>query len=95
MLWVGAHTEFSPNMWQWINGDNLQTGVPFWAYDEDYDGTENCAAVDENRYYRLVDQTCETPAYVSSYVWRGRKRREVEMKRYVYRYIEIEGERER
>ncbi|XP_042890296.1 uncharacterized protein LOC122265195 [Penaeus japonicus] len=58
-VWVGAHTLFTPNMWQWISGEDLQTGVPFWSYSEDFDGTENCAAADGDFYYRLVDDHCD------------------------------------
>ncbi|XP_042890295.1 macrophage mannose receptor 1-like [Penaeus japonicus] len=60
-VWVGGHTAFSPNMWQWVNGDDLQTGVPFWYYNEDYDGTRHCAASYMDYYNRLVDAHCEHP----------------------------------
>lgn len=60
-LWVGAHTLFTPNMWEWVSGEGLQTGVPFWAYAEQYDSNENCAAADGSYYYRLVPSSCDQP----------------------------------
>ncbi|KAG7160323.1 macrophage mannose receptor 1-like 3 [Homarus americanus] len=58
-VWVGAHSLFTPNMWQWLTEESLQTGVPFWAYPEEYNGTENCAAASGSYYYRLVDAHCD------------------------------------
>lgn len=60
---MGAHTAFTPNMWQWVSGDDLQTGVPFWYYNEDYDGTRQCAGISLDYYNRLVDAPCEHPLY--------------------------------
>nr|XP_027228785.1 macrophage mannose receptor 1-like [Penaeus vannamei] len=58
-VWVGARTLFTPNAWEWVSGEDLQTGVPFWYYNEQYDETENCAAADANYYYRLIDARCD------------------------------------
>lgn len=63
-MWVGAHSAFTPNMWQWISGEDLQTGVPFWYYNEDYDGTRDCVSISLDYYNRLVDAHCELPLYV-------------------------------
>nr|WKK54421.1 macrophage mannose receptor [Penaeus vannamei] len=60
-MWVGAHSAFTPNMWQWISGEDLQTGVPFWYYNEDYDGTRDCVSISLDYYNRLVDAHCELP----------------------------------
>ncbi|XP_071524520.1 C-type mannose receptor 2-like [Panulirus ornatus] len=58
-FWVGAHTLFTPNMWQWLSGESLQTGVPYWAYSEQYDNNEDCASVHGGYYYRLVPSLCD------------------------------------
>ncbi|XP_037780720.1 macrophage mannose receptor 1-like [Penaeus monodon] len=58
-MWMGALTLFAPNTWQWVTGEDLQTGVPFWYYNEDYSETEKCAAADGSYYYRLINAHCD------------------------------------
>jgi len=57
-VWVGARSLFTANMWVWESGQDLQTGVPYWSHDEDYDNGEDCAAADSRYYYRLTPNDC-------------------------------------
>ncbi|KAK7065178.1 hypothetical protein SK128_016820 [Halocaridina rubra] len=67
-VWVGAHTAFSVNMWEWVTLESLATGVPFWYYGETYDKGYECAASDNRYYHRLVAADCnEMMAFACTY----------------------------
>ena len=51
---------FQDNGWMWITLQELGTGVPFFAYDEGHDKGEDCAALSANKYYKIMDDNCET-----------------------------------
>ncbi|KAK7065179.1 hypothetical protein SK128_016821, partial [Halocaridina rubra] len=71
-VWMGAHTLFSDNMWQWVTLEALETGVPFWYFDETFQNAYQCAAADGAHYYRLVAKDCsEQKAFACSYTPAG------------------------
>lgn len=58
-LWVGAKKASYPNNWRWTSLEELQTGVPMWAYTEGHDDGMDCASMNKLFRHKLSCCVCD------------------------------------
>ena len=50
--------------WTWATLEHLPFGVPFFAWDEGEMPYEDCAAMNSNKYFKLMCSKCDVKRYI-------------------------------